>query len=102
MSCPDCFKGSVHTYAEPKGTLHEKLNGYKTYVSLPPSDTNPKSTIIFITDAFGLYLPNNKLLADHYAHATGCRVLVPDIIPGGACPLWVMHSSKSTCFSPHR
>jgi dienelactone hydrolase len=30
---------------------------------------------------------NSKLLADFYAAKTNCRVLVPDIIPGGGVPL---------------
>lgn len=58
MSCPDCFKGSVHTHAEPKGHM-ETLYGYSTYVSPAPEGSTSKSTIFFICDAFGLNLVNN-------------------------------------------
>lgn len=79
MSCPACFRGGK-AYGEPKGTI-ESLYGHQTYVAAPAPTS--ASTIIFITDIFGLDLVNNKLLADDYAAATGFRVLVPDIIPGG-------------------
>jgi dienelactone hydrolase len=59
------------------------LYGAPTYVAGTSTSQTSQSTIIFLTDAFGLKLVNNKLLADAYALATGCRVLVPDIIPGG-------------------
>ena len=84
MSCPDCFKGTVHEHGKAVGRM-EKLHGYDTYVSDPPSSSSSKSQIFFITDAFGLKLINNKLLADKYAQQTGHKVLVPDIIPGGPC-----------------
>jgi len=81
MSCPDCFRGGQAT-GSPKGTL-TTLHGYSTYVAGPSPSSPSPSTIILYTDAFGLRLVNNKLLADAYAAATGFNVLVPDIIPGG-------------------
>jgi dienelactone hydrolase len=81
MSCPDCFRGGKAT-GDPKGTL-TTLHGVSTYVAGPAPSSPSASTIIFYTDAFGLGLVNNKLLADAYAAATGFHVLVPDIIPGG-------------------
>ena len=95
MPCRDCFRGTVHDHAEPRGSFRD-LYGYKTYVSLPPGNQTPKSTIIFFCDAFGLNLPNNKILADHYADKTGCRVLTPDIIPGGGCSEAMMHNMNET------
>ncbi|CAL3969413.1 unnamed protein product [Diplocarpon coronariae] len=84
MSCADCFKGAIHD-GKPAGT--EKLiHGVSTYIATPTESTS-SSTIIFITDAFGLKLVNSKILADTYASKTGFRVLVPDIIPGGGVPL---------------
>lgn len=91
MSCPDCFKGAIHNKGTPAGTM-ESLHGYQTYVTLPPDGVKSASTILFLTDAFGLALPNNKLLADQYAAQTGFRVIMPDIIPGGAAPVWVLDS----------
>ncbi|KAM0331586.1 hypothetical protein ACHAQA_003265 [Verticillium albo-atrum] len=85
MSCPDCFKGAEHD-GKPIGT-EDTIHGVFTYVAEPKSGTDATSTIILITDAFGFNLVNSKLLADIYAAKTGCRVLVPDIIPGGGVPV---------------
>jgi dienelactone hydrolase len=87
MVCRDCFRGGK-AEGDPQGTMTE-LHGHQTYIAAP-SATTSESTIIFYTDAFGLSLLNNKLLADAYAIATGFRVLVPDIIPGGPCSPDVM------------
>ncbi|KAF2655314.1 hypothetical protein K491DRAFT_599141 [Lophiostoma macrostomum CBS 122681] len=81
MSCPDCFRGGRAT-GEPQGHI-ETLYGLPTYITGTSTASSTQSTIIFYTDAFGLELVNNKVLADAYAIATGFRVLVPDIIPGG-------------------
>ena len=91
MACPDCFKGTLHT-GTPAGT-EETIHGVGTYVASPTATT--KSTIIFITDAFGFNLPNSKLLADYYAAQTGARVLVPDIIPGGGVPLTTLSLTEA-------
>ncbi|TVY62280.1 Protein AIM2, partial [Lachnellula suecica] len=85
MSCPDCFKGSVHD-GTPAGR-EETLHGVLTYIAGTSSESSSSATIIFLTDAFGFNLPNAKLLADFYATRTGLCVLVPDIIPGGGVPL---------------
>ncbi|KAN0099659.1 alpha/beta-hydrolase [Hyaloscypha variabilis] len=85
MSCPACFLGAIHT-GTPTG-ITTTLHNLPTYISLPPSPSVSKSTIILLTDAFGFNLPNSLLLADHYAVATGFRVLVPSWIPGGGVPL---------------
>ncbi|EHK20865.1 uncharacterized protein TRIVIDRAFT_50504 [Trichoderma virens Gv29-8] len=85
MSCPDCFKGTIHE-GTPKGkeeTIHHVL----TYVATPEKGIASSSKIIFITDVFGFNLVNNKLLADKYAADTGCLVLMPSVIPGGGAPL---------------
>lgn len=80
MSCPNCFSGAVHNHATPTGT-EKQLYGYNTYIA--EGQPGNKSTIIFYCDAFGLGLINNKILVDRYAQDTGCRVLAPEIIPGG-------------------
>lgn len=91
MSCPDCFRGSVHSHSgEAKGTT-ETLHGATCYIAPPLStSTATSATIIYITDAFGLNLINTKLLADRFAAETGFRVLVPDVIPGGGASLAAM------------
>jgi len=82
MSCPDCFRGGK-AVGTPKGTI-QTLHGVPTYITEPATPSPSGSTIIYYTDIFGLRLVNNKVLADAYAASTGLRVLVPDIIPGGA------------------
>jgi dienelactone hydrolase len=89
MSCPDCFKGVIHSHSTPTGHI-ETLFGKETYIATPPSTSTSTSTILFCCDAFGLNLINNKLLADQYATLTGFRVLVPHLIPGGGISLNVM------------
>ncbi|KAF4996350.1 hypothetical protein FDECE_12494 [Fusarium decemcellulare] len=85
MSCPDCYKGFIHDYAQPVGR-ERILHGVRTYVAGTPDQQTSPSTIILITDVFGLNIVNNKLLADFLAAETGCQVLVPDMIPGGGVP----------------
>ena len=95
MSCPDCFRGSVHSDAgEAKGTT-ETVHGKKCYVASPPSTSTATSVIIYLTDSFGLNLINTKLLADRFAAETGCKVLVPDVIPGGGGPVSLMYSTEA-------
>jgi dienelactone hydrolase len=90
MACSQCFTGAVHTDAEPQGRL-EELYGYKTYIT-GDTDQRSKSTILYLPDFFSLQLVNNKLLADRYAKETGCKVLIPDIVPGaGAHPGYMLH-----------
>ncbi|KAL9108516.1 MAG: hypothetical protein Q9227_006731 [Pyrenula ochraceoflavens] len=82
MSCPDCFKGAIHTHADPTGSWSTTGNNMRTYVANPPtpSPTSSGSTILFLCDAFGPPLRNNLLLADSYARRTGHRVLIPDLL----------------------
>lgn len=91
MSCPDCFKGGVHDHGTPTGK-EETLYGKRCYVASAPSTSASTSAVLFITDAFGLDLVNNKLLADKYAAQTGFKVVMPDIIPGGPAPISLMNS----------
>lgn len=93
MSCPECFSGHIH-HGKPEGTIQD-LYGTKTYVTLPPNDANPKNTIIFYCDAFGLNLVNNKLLADRYATETGSRVLAPDVFPSGAASVETLKAANN-------
>ncbi|KAK5053178.1 hypothetical protein LTR84_002152 [Exophiala bonariae] len=85
MSCPDCFRGSVHAHGEPQGKI-ETVHGLRTYIAGGGSDidgTRSKSSILYLPDAFSLKLVNNLLLADQYAARTGCRVLIPDVVYNG-------------------
>jgi dienelactone hydrolase len=92
MSCPDCFKGGVHHEHGTATGKEETLYGKNCYIASPPASSTSKSAILFLTDAFGLDLINNKLLADKYAAQTGFKVVVPDIIPGGPAPISLMNT----------
>ena len=87
MSCPHCFSGGIHDHATPQGKM-ETLYGFSCYVASPPAGSTSKSEIVFLCDAFGLKLINNKLLADRYAADTGMKVIVPDVLPGGGVDVY--------------
>src|SRR5271154_5256402 len=94
MSCSDCVRGAIHTDgSEPKGTT-KILHGKTCYVASPPPSSSATSTIIYITDSFGLNLINTKLLADRFAAETEFTVLVPDVIPGGGAPLALLDAGE--------
>ncbi|KIX05132.1 uncharacterized protein Z518_06004 [Rhinocladiella mackenziei CBS 650.93] len=86
MSCPDCFRGSVHAHTEATGTI-ETVHGIRTYIAGGSDPSRSKSAILYLPDGFSLKLVNNKILADKYASMTGCRVLIPDVVyRGGMVP----------------
>lgn len=92
---PDFLAGSIRT-AQPLGHL-EILFDVETYVTRGTATSN--STIVFLTDDFGLNLVNNKLLADQYASRTGLRVLVPNLLPSGGLPLSTIGLSEKLAAS---
>ncbi|KAJ9652748.1 hypothetical protein H2198_008020 [Neophaeococcomyces mojaviensis] len=94
MSCSTCIQGVVHE-GEPTGAT-SVLHGKTCYVTPPlSSSTESVSTIVYLSDTFGLNLVNAKLLADRLVAETGCRVLVPDVIPGGPAPLALMYAGDT-------
>jgi dienelactone hydrolase len=93
MSCPDCFRGTIHNHdpgVEGVKGYEETIHGKRTYIATPTTPADSQSTILFVTDAFGIDFINNKVLADKYAAGTGLRVLLPDFIPGGGMSTSVM------------
>ncbi|KAK5069142.1 hypothetical protein LTR64_008705 [Lithohypha guttulata] len=86
MSCPACFTGSQHTHGEPKGEM-TMVHGLECYVTPPLSEIlKSDSRIVYMCDAIGLPLVNNKLLADEYAKGTGIRVYAPPFPTKPAAP----------------
>jgi dienelactone hydrolase len=71
------------------------LHGISTYIAGGSDSSKSKSTIIYLPDAFGLKLVNNKLLADTYARRTGCRVLIPDVLRNGGIDPSIMPFMES-------
>ncbi|CAO1629786.1 unnamed protein product [Parajaminaea phylloscopi] len=78
MASSCCLKVGSISSSKPKGTYTE-LSGLKTYVT---GNTSSKSAILFIADVMGINLPNNRVLADKYAEATGAAVYLPDYFNG--------------------
>ncbi|GAA5966325.1 hypothetical protein JCM21900_003096, partial [Sporobolomyces salmonicolor] len=69
------------------------IGGVSTYVSLPSGDYDKTKALLFLTDVFGLPLPNNRLLADTFA-ASGIAVYAPDLFNGEAIDMEAMHGGK--------
>ncbi|KAL6364614.1 hypothetical protein LRP88_02017 [Fusarium phalaenopsidis] len=87
MSCPDCFKGSIHD-GEPRGKTI-KLHDLDTYVVEPSEGKEVKGIIVVIPDAFGWKFVNCRLLADNYADKSNYRVYMPDVMIAMAPGNWL-------------
>ncbi|KAJ7679204.1 Alpha/Beta hydrolase protein [Mycena polygramma] len=78
--CTGCVQGSLH-----EGTPE----GHAT--SRPPSvDYDKEKVLLYLTDAFGIPLVNNKLLADGFARE-GFKTVVIDYHNGDSIPVGTMH-----------
>jgi len=95
MSCKDCISGVKHE-GEPTGTT-EQIGGIECYVATPQGDYAKDKVILFLADAFGLSLVNNKLLADGFA-ANGFKTVIPDIFAGDPVPAEVLSRDASNPF----
>jgi len=85
MACPRCQEGSILS-GEPKGSIETGFLG-NSYLSPAPSTSDETSTqmkkaVVIFTDAFGLGIPNPKLIADELANHLQCDVWVPDYFLG--------------------
>ncbi|KAH7074020.1 Alpha/Beta hydrolase protein [Paraphoma chrysanthemicola] len=89
MSCPDCFRGQDHF--GPTTGSETVMYGLDVYITKPPesSDMHSQNVIVLFSDAFGWGTTNLRQLADSYARRTGCHVLLPDFMYGGALPAWI-------------
>ncbi|KAI0031332.1 alpha/beta-hydrolase [Vararia minispora EC-137] len=81
--CKHCVEGVRHE-GTAEGT-YEEIGGIKTYVAKPKGDYPKDKAILFLTDIFGLELPNNPLLVDDYAR-NGFQVYAPDLFEGDPAP----------------
>ncbi|KAJ7491403.1 Alpha/Beta hydrolase protein [Mycena galericulata] len=82
--CADCFKAVQHE-GTPEGEM-TTLGGVSCYISTPTVDYPQDKILLFLTDACGLDLQNNKLLADDFAR-NGFKTIVPDLFNGDAVPV---------------
>lgn len=82
MSCPKCVEGHVLP-GEPTGSFPGGFQG--AYLAPGPSETDHgkrRRAVVLLTDAFGLALPNPKIMADTLAARLQCDVWVPDYFDG--------------------
>ncbi|EGR51757.1 uncharacterized protein TRIREDRAFT_33169, partial [Trichoderma reesei QM6a] len=84
MSCPDCFRGSVHE-GDPRGKVTHAY-GLETYVVEPSNGQPPKGIVVLLPDGFGWEFVNLRLLADQYADMGGFKVYAPEFMNGRAMP----------------
>ncbi|KAF7374409.1 Dienelactone hydrolase endo-1,3,1,4-beta-D-glucanase [Mycena sanguinolenta] len=82
--CSDCFKAVTHD-GTPEGQMTE-IGGIPCYVATPTVDYPKDKIVLFLTDAHGMGLVNNKLLADDYAR-NGFKTIVPDLFNGDPVPV---------------
>ncbi|KAL7921210.1 alpha/beta-hydrolase [Trichoderma austrokoningii] len=92
MSCPDCYRGSVHE-GEPRGEV-TKAYGLDTYVVNPAGGRPAKGIVVILPDAFGWEFVNIRLLADSYADKGDFKVYAPDFMKGHPAPLSTIESMR--------
>ncbi|KAI0695338.1 alpha/beta-hydrolase [Cerioporus squamosus] len=81
--CKACISGVRHE-GTPEGK-RDKIGGIDVYIATPTVDYPKDKVVLFLTDAFGLELENNLLLADDYAR-NGFKVVMPDLFDGDPAP----------------
>jgi dienelactone hydrolase len=85
--CKDCVTGAIHE-GTPVGRV-EKFDGVDVYVSLPDQEYPKDKALLFLSDIFGLPLPNAKLLTDSFAK-NGFQTYLIDYLNGDAAPAAAM------------
>ncbi|KAJ7065401.1 dienelactone hydrolase endo-1,3,1,4-beta-D-glucanase [Mycena amicta] len=93
--CKDCVKGVTHD-GTPQGKI-EKIGGVECYIATPSVDYPKHKVVLFLTDVFGLPLPNSQLLADDFA-ANGFKTVLPDYLNGDPIPADAMGPGKEFDF----
>lgn len=65
---------------EPTGSVLAEFQG--AYHAPAPTGTPSPQAVLLLTDAFGMSLPNPKIMADQLAKKLDCDVWVPDYFAG--------------------
>ncbi|KAF8183230.1 Alpha/Beta hydrolase protein [Mycena galopus ATCC 62051] len=81
--CKDCIQG-VSYEGTPAGKI-QTIGDVECYVATPTVHYPKDKVILFLTDAFGLPLPNSQLLADDFAR-NGFKTVLPDYLHGDPVP----------------
>ncbi|KAF9013563.1 hypothetical protein BDZ89DRAFT_1077074 [Hymenopellis radicata] len=78
------FAGVVHE-GTPTGKL-EVIGGVECYTATPEGDYAKDKVVLYLCDAMGLSLVNNKLLVDSFAQ-NGFKTVMMDYLNGDAVPV---------------
>lgn len=70
----DCCRAGFLWDGTPIGK-EETIGDHEVYTT----GTNAERGILFLHDAFGWQLNNNRILADHFAKEIGATVYLPDL-----------------------
>jgi len=81
--CKHCVSGVRHE-GTPEGKF-EEIGGVRSYVATPTVEYPKDKVVLYLTDIFGIDLPNHQLLADDYAR-NGFKVVIPDILNNDPAP----------------
>ncbi|KAH9933391.1 alpha/beta-hydrolase [Fomitopsis serialis] len=93
--CKHCVSGVRHE-GTPEGKF-EEFGGVRCYVATPTVDYPKDKAILYLTDIFGIDLPNHQLLADDYAR-NGFKVIVPDILYDDPAPFDALDAGSTWDF----
>lgn len=85
MSCDHCTKGSI-IEGTPVGSTLDEHDG--AYFTPAPRESGAEATtikhaVVILPDAYGLAIPNPKIIADNMAKELNCDVWVPSIFING-------------------
>ncbi|KAK7045266.1 dienelactone hydrolase endo--beta-d-glucanase [Favolaschia claudopus] len=86
--CEDCVKGVIHD-GTPEGKI-EYIADVMCYIATPTTDYAKEKVLLYFTDAFGIPLVNNKLLADGFAR-NGFKTVIIDYHNQDSIPVGTMH-----------
>ncbi|KAF7354325.1 hypothetical protein MVEN_01120900 [Mycena venus] len=86
--CTRCVTGTLHQ-GTPEGKI-EYIDGVQCYIATPSGDYPKEKVLLYLTDAFGIPLVNNKLLADGFARE-GFKTVIVDYHNGDSIPVGTMH-----------
>jgi len=93
--CKHCISGVTHE-GTPQGKIVD-IGGVRSYVATPAGDYATDKVILFLTDAFGPDLINNKLLVDDFARH-GFKTVSPDYFNGDSVPENAFSSASGVAF----
>ncbi|KAJ7230415.1 dienelactone hydrolase endo-1,3,1,4-beta-D-glucanase [Mycena pura] len=78
--CKDCVSGVTHE-GNPEGKI-VKIGGVDCYVAIPTVDYPKNKVVLFLTDIFGMTLPNSQARTLSHPLQNGFKIVMPDYLNG--------------------